>query len=58
MADYRFSKRADVYLQTSYQHVASGKTGSLLDNGHVLGSQAPSSTAHQMAVCLALRHRF
>ena len=58
MADYSFSKRTDVYLQTSYQRVAGGKTGSQLDNGFVMGAQGPSSTSGQMAVRLALRHKF
>ena len=58
MVDYAFSKRTDIYLQTSYQHVAGGKTGSVLDQAFVLGSQAPSSTASQVAVRLALRHKF
>lgn len=58
MADYSFSKRTDVYLQTSYQHVAGGKTGSGLDNGFVMGAQGPSSTSSQAVVRLALRHKF
>ncbi|ANJ74648.1 porin [Ralstonia insidiosa] len=58
MADYNFSKRTDVYLQTSYQHVAGGKTDSLLDGGYVLTARAPSSTANQAVVRLALRHKF
>ena len=59
MADYAFSKRTDVYLQTSYQHVAGGKTGAAaLDGAFVPTTAAPSSTSSQATVRLALRHRF
>lgn len=58
MADYTLSKRTDAYVQAAYQHVAGDKTKSILDQGFVLGAQAPSSTANQVVVRLALRHKF
>ncbi|MGN6317337.1 MAG: porin, partial [Trinickia sp.] len=44
--------------QAAYQHVAGDKTNSILDQAFVLGTDAPSSTANQIAVRLALRHKF
>ncbi|RDU94576.1 porin [Trinickia dinghuensis] len=58
MADYNLSKRTDVYAQAAYQHVAGDKTNSILDQAFVLGTDAPSSTANQVVVRLALRHKF
>jgi len=58
MADYNFSKRTDVYLQTAYQHVAGGKTGSVLDQAYIVGTAGPSSTTSQTVVRVALRHLF
>lgn len=58
MADYNLSKRTDVYAQAAYQHVAGDKTNSILDQAFVLGTDAPSSTANQIAVRLAVRHKF
>ncbi|MGN6316701.1 porin [Trinickia sp.] len=58
MADYNVSKRTDVYAQAAYQHVAGDKTNSILDQAFVLGTDAPSSTANQIAVRLAVRHKF
>ncbi|SMG21605.1 porin [Paraburkholderia susongensis] len=58
MADYNLSKRTDVYVQGVYQKVAGDSTQSILDNAFIPGVQAPSSTDTQVAVRVALRHRF
>lgn len=58
MASYAFSKRTDIYAQTSYQVVKGGKTGTLLDNGYIPSAQGPSSTNGQITARVALRHRF
>ncbi|OJA72213.1 hypothetical protein BGV72_29630 [Burkholderia ubonensis] len=58
MADYNLSKRTDVYLQAAYQHIAGDKTNSILDQAFIPGTDAPSSTANQVAVRVALRHKF
>lgn len=53
-ADYLFSKRTDVYLQTSYQHIDSDGSGLTAD----IASQSPSSNDQQIVVAVGLRHRF
>lgn len=53
-ADYLFSKRTDVYLQTSYQHIDSDGSGLTAD----IASQSPSSNDQQLVVAVGLRHRF
>jgi predicted porin len=58
MADYNLSKRTDVYVQGEYQKVAGDSTNSILDNAFIPGVQAPSSTGTQVAVRVALRHKF
>lgn len=58
MADYAFSKRTDVYVQTSYQKVAGGKTGTALDAGFIPSTAGASSTDGQVTARIALRHRF
>jgi len=58
MADYNLSKRTDVYIQGVYQNVSGDKTNSVLDDGFVLGTDAPSSTSNQTVVRIALRHQF
>ncbi|SOE72720.1 Outer membrane protein (porin) [Burkholderia sp. OK233] len=58
MADYNLSKRTDVYVQGEYQKVAGDSTHSILDNAFIPGVQAPSSTGNQVAVRVALRHKF
>ncbi|KWI86687.1 hypothetical protein WM11_13155 [Burkholderia ubonensis] len=58
MADYNLSKRTDVYLQAAYQHIAGDKTNSILDQAFIPSTDAPSSTANQVAVRVALRHKF
>jgi GBP family porin len=52
--DYLFSKRTDVYLQASYQHIAADGSGLTAD----IAAQTPSSTDQQVVVALGLRHRF
>lgn len=58
MADYNLSKRTDVYIQGVYQNVSGDKTHSVLDDGFVLGTDAPSSSSSQTVVRIALRHQF
>ncbi|MBU9277052.1 porin [Burkholderia gladioli] len=58
MADYNLSKRTDIYLQGVLSKVTGDRTNSILDSGFVLGTDAPSSTSNQVAVRLALRHKF
>jgi GBP family porin len=53
-ADYLFSKRTDVYLQGSYQHIDSDGSGLTAD----IASQSPSSNDQQLVVAVGLRHRF
>ena len=58
MADYSISKRTDVYMQAAYEHVAGGKTGSVLDDAYISGAAGVSSSTSQVAVRVALRHKF
>lgn len=58
MADYNLSRRTDIYLQGVLSKVTGDRTDSILDSGFVLGTDAPSSTSNQVAVRLALRHKF
>ncbi|MFM0644313.1 porin [Paraburkholderia bryophila] len=58
MADYNLSRRTDVYVQGEYQKVAGSSTHSILDDAFIPGVQAPSSTGTQVAVRVALRHKF
>ena len=58
MADYNLSTRTDVYVQGAYQRVSGNSTQSILDNAFIPGTQAPSSTGTQLAVRVALRHKF
>ncbi|HDR9764096.1 TPA: porin [Burkholderia cepacia ATCC 25416] len=57
MADYFLSKRTDVYAQVAYRRVAGSKTGTILDYASILVA-SPSSIRSQLAVRLALRHKF
>ncbi|MFL9921229.1 porin [Paraburkholderia fungorum] len=52
--DYFLSKRTDVYLQASYQHISSDGSELTAD----IGGQSPSSTNQQVVVATGLRHRF
>lgn len=47
-----------MYVQAAYQHIAGDKTNSILDQAFIPGTDAPSSTSNQVAVRLALRHKF
>ncbi|TDN61342.1 porin [Paraburkholderia sp. BL10I2N1] len=58
MADYNISKRTDFYAQVAYQHVAGDETGTVLDNAFIPGAADVSSTRNQVAVRLAMRHKF
>ncbi|WP_414448375.1 porin [Burkholderia sp. 22PA0099] len=58
MADYNLSKRTDIYLQGALSKVTGNRTNSILDSGFVLGTDGPASTSNQVAVRLALRHKF
>jgi predicted porin len=58
MADYNLSTRTDVYVQGEYQRVSGSSTQSILDHAFIPGTQAPSSTGTQVAVRVALRHKF
>jgi general bacterial porin, GBP family len=52
--DYLLSKQTDVYVQASYQHIASDGSGLTAD----ISGQSPSSTNEQVVVAAGLRHRF
>ena len=58
MADYNLSKRTDIYVQGAYQHIAGDKTDTALDNAYVPGAADASSTASQLVVRAAIRHKF
>lgn len=58
MADYIFSKRTDVYVQTVYQHAGGDKTSSVLDAAYVAGAANVSSGPNQVMFRLGLRHFF
>jgi GBP family porin len=52
--DYFLSKRTDLYLQASYQHINSDGSGLTAD----VSGQALSSTDQQVVVGVGMRHRF
>jgi GBP family porin len=52
--DYFLSKRTDLYLQASYQHINSDGSGLTAD----VSGQALSSTDEQVVVGVGMRHRF
>jgi len=54
MTDYFLSKRTDLYLQASYQHIDSDGSGLTAD----VSGQAMSSTDEQIVVGVGMRHRF
>ncbi|PUA16937.1 porin [Glaciimonas sp. PCH181] len=58
MADYNFSKRTDVYLQTLYQKVGGDLIGSSLDQAYIPGSAGSSDNDKQVVIRLAMRHKF
>ncbi|CAG9205572.1 Porin [Paraburkholderia sabiae] len=52
--DYFLSKRTDLYVQASYQHIASDGSGLTAD----ISGQSPSSNDQQVVVAVGMRHRF
>ena len=54
MADYFLSRRTDVYLQGSYQHISADGSGLSAD----VSGQTASSTSQQVVVAAGMRHRF
>jgi predicted porin len=57
MADYRLSRRTDVYLQGVWQGI-SASSNSPLGVAWINGVSAPSSTSNQVEATVGLRHRF
>ena len=57
MADYSFSKRTDVYLQSTWQGLSAGGN-SPLGVAWINGVSAPSSTNNQVEATVGVRHRF
>ncbi|MEM5340191.1 porin [Paraburkholderia azotifigens] len=57
MADYRFSRRTDVYIQSAWQRSSPSGT-SPLGVAWINGVTAPSSTSNQIEATVGLRHRF
>ncbi|SAK59002.1 porin [Caballeronia fortuita] len=57
MADYRFSRRTDVYVQGAWQRVSPSGT-SPLGVAWINGVSNPSSTATQLQATAGIRHRF
>ena len=57
MADYRFSRRTDVYIQGVWQRV-SPSGNSPLGVAWINGVTEPSSTSNQVEATVGLRHRF
>ncbi|SAK94256.1 porin [Caballeronia catudaia] len=57
MADYRFSRRTDVYIQGAWQRVSPSGT-SPLGVAWINGVSNPSSTTTQVQAAAGLRHRF
>lgn len=57
MADYRLSRRTDVYLQGVWQGISTS-TNSPLGVAWINGVSAPSSTNNQVEATVGLRHRF
>jgi predicted porin len=58
MADYNFSKRTDVYAQAVYQKVGGDDTQSTLDNAYIPGAADVSNNEKQVALRVAIRHKF
>lgn len=53
-ADYFLSKRTDIYLQTSYQHISADGSGLTAD----VSGQSVASGDQQVVVAAGMRHRF
>ena len=57
MADYRFSRRTDIYIQSVWQWSSPSGT-SPLGVAWINGVAGPSSTSTQVEATVGLRHRF
>jgi predicted porin len=57
LANYAFSKRTDVYIQSTYQSV-SARAGNPLGVAWVNGVSSPASTSNQVEATVGVRHRF
>jgi len=57
LANYAFSKRTDVYIQSTYQSV-SARAGNPLGVAWINGVSSPASTSNQIEATVGLRHRF
>jgi predicted porin len=57
LANYAFSKRTDVYIQSTYQSV-SPRAGNPLGVAWVNGVSSPASTSNQVEATVGVRHRF
>ncbi|MEZ2353397.1 porin [Caballeronia sp. RCC_10] len=57
LANYAFSKRTDVYIQSTYQSV-SARAGNPLGVAWINGVSSPSSTSNQVEATVGVRHRF
>lgn len=57
LANYAFSKRTDVYIQSTYQSV-SARAGNPLGVAWINGISAPASTSNQVEATVGVRHRF
>jgi GBP family porin len=52
--DYFLSKRTDLYVQASYQHISADGSGLTAD----ISGQSASSNDQQIVVAVGMRHRF
>lgn len=57
LADYNLSKRTDVYVQGTYQHVADGQ-GTVFEDAYITGSGGPSSGSSQLLLRVGMKHAF
>jgi predicted porin len=57
LANYAFSKRTDVYIQSTYQSV-SARAGNPLGVAWINGVSSPASTSNQIEATVGVRHRF
>lgn len=58
LGDYLLSKRTDIYVMGSYQHVGGDTTGSVLDTAYLIGASGPSSNKNQLFAHVGIRHKF
>jgi len=57
LGNYAFSKRTDVYIQSTYQSV-SARAGNPLGVAWINGVSSPASTSNQIEATVGVRHRF